>query len=320
MLPGRHHRDQRLVNQPGQHLERHPGGDGASSIGIESADEHSKTSKRGLLDGIEEGVTPLDRCSNTAVVRGRGPPRPAQFTQVGVKTGDDLVRRHDADSGGSQLDSERELVHSGADVEDGGFCVCIWDQLRTPLPRALEKQTVCMLGRKRLQSPHSLTRQAERLAARRQNSKVRAGAEQRHAEVRARVEHMLTVVEHQQHVPIGQVPSHRICRRVSRRTADAEYTRRLSRDVLSPTHRGKVDQPDAIGPLPRLSTTDLDGRAGLAYASRAGQRDQPGSAQHLTDGLEFSCAAKQPREGRGDRRNRPELSIGFGPFVQPAHD
>jgi hypothetical protein len=53
-----------------------------------------------LLDGIEEGVAPLDRGTNAAVARWRTPPRPGQFTQVGVEADDDLVRRHDADPGG----------------------------------------------------------------------------------------------------------------------------------------------------------------------------------------------------------------------------
>src|SRR5512132_2187705 len=94
----------------------HAGGDGAGGVGIESADEHRQAPKRGLLDGIEKGVAPLERGSNAAVARWCGPTRPAQFSQVGVETGDDLVRRHDADSGGRQLDPERELVDPGADV------------------------------------------------------------------------------------------------------------------------------------------------------------------------------------------------------------
>jgi hypothetical protein len=71
-----------------------------------------------------------------------------------------------------------------------------------------------MLRQERLQPPHRLAVDAEWLAAGCQNAKVRAGAEQRGAELRARVEHMLTIIEQQQHVPIGQVPPQRISRRV----------------------------------------------------------------------------------------------------------
>ena len=67
------------------------------------------------------GCSSTDRGSNAAVVRRCRPPRPAQFTQVSVKTGDDLVRRHDADSRGCQLNSERKMVNPGTDIEDGGF-------------------------------------------------------------------------------------------------------------------------------------------------------------------------------------------------------
>ncbi len=121
MLPGGNHRDQRLVHQPGQHVQRHAWGDGTGSVGIEPTHKHAQAPKRGLLGGIEKGVTPLDRGSYAAVVRRCRPPRPAQFRQVGVETGDDLIRRHDADFGGSQLDPERELIDPCADIEDGCF-------------------------------------------------------------------------------------------------------------------------------------------------------------------------------------------------------
>jgi hypothetical protein len=84
-----------------------------------------------------------------------------------------------------------------------------------------------MLRLKRLQPPHHLARDAERLAAGCQNTKMRAGAEQRGAELRARVEHVLTVVEQQQHVALGQVAPHHVSRRVPRGAANAEHTRGL---------------------------------------------------------------------------------------------
>jgi hypothetical protein len=149
---------------------------------------------------------------------------------------------------------------------------------------------------------------------------MRAGTEQRHAELRARVEDMLTVVEHQQHVPIGQVPPYGISRRVPRGAANVEHTRRLSRYVFGRIHRGKIDEPNAIGPLPGLATTQFDGRSGLAHAGRASQRHQPSSAQHVANGLELRCAADQPRERRGYRRNRPVRSIVFARLLQPIHD
>jgi hypothetical protein len=319
MLRGRNHRDQRLVHEPGQHVERHARGDGAGGVGIESPDEHGHAPKRGLLDRIEKGVAPLDRGSNAAVVRGCRPSRAAQFTHVGVETGDDLVRRHDADPGGCQLNAERELVDPGADVEYGGLCVFIRNQLRTSFPGALQKQAVCMLRLKRLQPPHRLTRDAERLAAGCQNTKLRAGTEQRHTKLRARVEDMLTVVEHQQHVPIGQIPPYGVSRRVPRGAANVEHPRRLSRYVFGATHRGKIDEPDAIGSLPGLTTTEFDSRSGLAYAGWAGQRHQPGSVQHVANGLELRCATDQPCERRGYRRSRPVRSIVFARLFQPIH-
>jgi hypothetical protein len=75
-------------------------------------------------------------------------------------------------------------------------------------------------------------RDAERLTADCQNAKVRAGAEQRGGELRARVEDMLTVVQQKQHVAVGEVTPHHISREVPRGAADAEHPRHFSRDVF----------------------------------------------------------------------------------------
>ena len=148
---------------------------------------------------------------------------------------------------------------------------------------------------------------------------MRAGAEQRGAELRARVEHVLTVVEQQQHVALGQVAPHHVSRRVPRGAANAEHARGLCRNVFGPAHRSKINQPDAIGPLLHLTATELDGRSGLAHAGWAGQRHQPGSSQHAANGLELRCATDQPRERRGHRRNRHVRSIVFARLFQPIH-
>ena len=96
---------------------------------------------------------------------------------------------------------------------------------------------------------------------------MRTRAEQPAAELRARVEYVLTVVQQQHHIPIGQVPPDCISHCVPPRAANAEHTRRLGSDVCCPAHRGKINQPDAIGPLPRLTTAELDGRSGLAHTA-----------------------------------------------------
>ncbi len=234
---------------------------------------------------------------------------------MALEAGDDLLRRHDADAAGRQLDPKREVVEPGADLKDGGFFSVIRNQLRTPFPGALEEQEIGMLGQKRLKPPHRLARDAERLAAGCQDAKARAGAEQRGAERRAGVEDVLTVVEQEQHVAVGEVPPQHISRRVPRRATNVEYTRRLRRDVFRVGDRGEIDKPDAIRPPARLTTTELDGRSGLAHPARAGQRHQPGSAQHVADGFEFRGAPDQPGERRWDGRTRLGRSAVFAPLL-----
>jgi hypothetical protein len=74
---------------------------------------------------------------------------------------------------------------------------------------------------------------------------------------------VLTVVEQQQHVPVGQVPPQHITRYVQRSATIAEHTRRRSRNVFWRAHQGKINQPNDIGSLPRLTTPQLDGHSGL---------------------------------------------------------
>ena len=138
--------------------------------------------------------------------------------------------------------------------------------------------------------------------------------------LRAPVDHVFTVVEQQQHVPIGQTPSHRIRRGLPQRTTQAEHPRRLSRNLLRPSHRSQIDQPDTIGPPLPLTTRELNGGPGLANASRTSQRHKPCPAQHLTHSPQLRSPANQPRQRCRHSRDRPERSKKFAPLTQPAHN
>src|SRR4029453_6652768 len=111
-----------------------------------------------------------------------------------------------------------------------------------------------MLGVKRLQPPHRLASDAERLAAGCQNAKVRTDPEQRGAEFGACIEDVLTVIQKKQHVAIGQVPPQHSSRCGLWRATNAENTRSLSRDVFFSAHRTKINPPKPIrSPPPPLT-------------------------------------------------------------------
>ncbi len=122
-----------------------------------------------------------------------------------------------------------------------------------------------------------LRREQERLSARDEKGQVRARGEQP-AELRRRADHLLEVVEEEEHPPVGDVRS-KLAARPNRR-GDRRH------DEL-----GVSDAPEADPPDPVLLRLDhfrrrLDGDPGLTGAGGAGQRQQadisaPQQAHHL---------------------------------------
>ena len=291
--------DHRLVHEPREHVEREPGRDCHRGVGVETAHEHGEVPERPLLRWIKQVVAPLHRRPNRLVASG-GEPRPAaEGAKARLEVGEDLRRRHDSDPRGGELDRERQTVEPLAQRRDRRVPAAIRDELRLPLPRPLDEQTLRVLRLERVQPPDGLAAYAQRFAARRQDPQAVARAQQRRCQLRAGVDHVLAVVEHQQHVAGGQVVAQRLGRGGPGAAADVERAGDLGRRVRVRTTRREIHEPDPVSASSDLTAGELHGEPGLADAARTSQRHKPRPAEGLTDALKLARPADQRRQRYG---------------------
>lgn len=170
-------RDERLVHEAREDVERELRGDRPGGAGVEAADEHRQASERLPVDGIEQLVAPLHRGSDRPVVWGGEPIAPAERAKPRLQAREDLRRGHDADTGRSELDRQRQAIESRAQLGDRRVGFLAGHEIGLPLSRPFDEQAVRVRRSKRFQPPDRLSGDAERLAARGHDSYAAAGGE-----------------------------------------------------------------------------------------------------------------------------------------------
>ena len=126
-----------------------------------------------------------------------------------MKAREDLLRGHDAEPGGGQLDGQRQPIDPVANLGDGRVGLLRGHELGLPLPRPLDEQAVGVLMSQRLQPPDSLPLNAQRLAAGGHDPDVRARLEQGRRQLGRLIDHVLAVVEHEEQVAVDEVAAQR---------------------------------------------------------------------------------------------------------------
>jgi hypothetical protein len=292
--------DDRFVHEPRERVDRQARRDRQRRVGIETAHEHRKAAERPLLGGVEQVVAPLNRGPHGPVPRGRDAWAAAEATEPRFEVREDLGRRHRADPRSSELNRERQPIKPLAQRRDRGVRIGVGNEPHVSLSRSLDEQALRVLGSQGLQPPDGLAAHAERLTARRQDPQPAARAQQRRRQLRAGVDHVLAVVDDQQHVALGEVAPQRLGRRHRAGAADLERPRDLrSRVRVSWTSR-EIDEPDAARPPTDLATCQLDRQARLAHTAGAGQRHEPRALQRLGEPDELARAADERGERHGD--------------------
>ncbi len=147
-------------------------------------------------------------------------------------------------------------------------------------------------------------RRAERFAAGGQDAQPRASHQQSVDDLGDRVEDVLAVVEHDEALPIHECSGQLFERRLIR--VDVYETGRgdLGCEVDATVDGGQIDEKGPTGAGRLLAAGDLDGQAGLADATRAGQRHQPGCTQFLGEIDQLGVASDERRELRGQADER----------------
>ena len=165
----------------------------------ETAGEDREPREQRLLVQIEQAEAPVDRGAQRPVAL-RGVARTAgQDRQPLVEPLQQLRRGKQLHARGGELDRERQVVETRADLRDDG-AVAVQDEVGPDRARPLGEELDRGVARKRRHGVLLLAREPEGYPARRENLRVRRGSKPA-AERRARLDDALDVVEDQQDAP-----------------------------------------------------------------------------------------------------------------------
>ena len=166
-----------------------------------------------------------------------------------------------------------------------------------------------------------LPRRAQRLAAGRQHSRVRIGAQQRRGHAGRRLDHVLAIVQHDQETLGGHGRRHPLGRF---RAGECEPESHRDRGRHQPRirQRRELGHPHPVRVARQVLPRDLQAQPRLADTTRPDQRDEPVDAEQLRHLRErgipadqLRCRRRQVRRRRGLRQrcHRRGQKLGEGP-------
>jgi hypothetical protein len=225
-----------------------------------------------------------------------GTARPlAEEAEAVVEARRDLVRAQMPHARPRELDRERDAVQPLADLSHravglarerkaGARRRCaIREQLDRLAAAASLEIRLGRRDRERRHLPHVLSVDVERLAARGEDRQPRTAAEQEIGELRGALDDVLTVVEHEQHVPVADAVDELILRGELDSRARAHETRgrrdgggnlpaRARRDQVGAAHARREGVRDVIGHLPGEPALPATSDAGQCHEAVGGER------------------------------------------------
>lgn len=251
----------------------------------------------------------------------------------------DVLRRHRAHARRRELDRERQPVQAPADLRDGGGIVRGEIEVGTHRARPLDEQphrfhprhlfdpSIVGFGNaERSQTPANLTGDIERLATRREHLHIRAGREEPVDDLRARVDQVLAVVEHDEEPPPQQVVGERLADVPAGLLAHPENVGHRFRDELRIRQRSEVDKPSAVGKVAEKLGPHLQREPRLAHAAGSRERHEPGLGQRIADAGDVVVPPDECRcldlevvrhDGESARRWKLRRKVRMGELEQP---
>jgi hypothetical protein len=209
----------------------------------------------------------------------------------GVEAAAELGQAPAAHLPGGELDRERQPVEAGAQLDDARVG-------RVPRharfePASAFDEQLGGEGAERLDRQEVFVADPEGFTAGCQHPPRAAVAERDVDQLGGRIDDVLTVVEHDERRPAGEVGAE--LRAGSGGVAfDAERIGRRPEHVAGGARRHEIDEHRWLGPaLGVVSDSQCDGR--LADAARSDQRDQPGLVELCHDPFDQLGAADQLR-------------------------
>ena len=317
---------ERLVDEAREQVEHlrlvhfASGADDFGRVERPAAREDRQAPEQHALFGRQQVVTPVDQRAQGALARQRGPASPGEESQAVAESRGDRVERHRAHARGGELDRQGDAVEVPADLDDGRRVRVAHAKRRQHRRGALDEEphrgkrdrllAITRLAgvrdRHRRHRVDGFARNPHRFAARREDGHPWRVAQQPLRQPRAGLEHVLAVVEDQQHGPVAQVRDERVDDRQAALLPDAERRRDRLRHEARIRDRRELDEPRAVGEAVEHVGRELERQPRLADAPGAEQRQQARPLERLPRFVELVLAPDERR-----RLNRQVVGRAF---------
>ena len=244
-------REQRLGDQCLHQIEHvrlgEPVEHGRGAVEGEAAGEHRERGEGPLLVGIQQPVRPVDRLPERPLaVTGPAPPTPGQHVEASVEPVNEIGDRQDPDraavassmaSGSPSNRRQISSTRSTSPSRSANDVSAIRARSTNSVTAAASRPTRRGRARRR-----GARRRPRGLAARGQHARRGRQGEHISHEVSDGIEHVLAVVQHDEHPAAGQCDADR----VHRRRAEAQRPRERRHHVVVVADLGQVDEDPEI--------------------------------------------------------------------------
>ena len=301
---------QRFLGQRGEQLEHLllldpvAGADPLGRFQARPAGEHREPAQDHPFGVGEQLPAPVDHRAQRPVPRQRGTATAGQQAEPVVETVGELIEGHGAQPGRGQFDRQRHPVQRPADARhrrQRAALELIRDReipahRARPVPQQLDGRRgldlagagVPLRQGQRLDQPQRLTGDAERFPARRQDPQPLALPEHPIGERRRRLDHVLTVVQDQQRLPLADRGDEPVRRFGVRRTAEqsipqAERGERRLRHVTVRADGCELHQPGPVRQVAEQRARGFRGQPGLPRAARPDHGGEPMFGDEFAD-------------------------------------
>ena len=236
-----------------------------------------------------------------------GPVARGQQPEPVVEPGADLFHRQRPDPGRGQFDRQRQAIERAADRGDRGGVVRADHESGAGCGGPVGEQADGLIamrlpGRrigahrghgKRWHPPDRLGRDAQRLTARDQQPQPRRVGQQLAAQLGARVDQVLAVVEGEQQQARPQRVGERLGQRAPGLFADAGDRRHARGHLVRMSQVSQLDEAHPVGKLIRGHGQDPQREPGLPDAPGPAQGQRADVAQHPAQFAELTLAADE---------------------------
>ena len=275
-----------------------------------------------LLDA-EQLIAPRDSRPQRLVPRQGGLAAAGEQSKAITQPRSNLLDGEDLHPHGGQFERQRYAVQAAADLGDALRVGCIDAELRIDPPGAIHEQPHGLGGRDRLvigrrrrrhgerpQRDHLLPGNAQALAAGHDEPQFGARRQQCLCDLRRGPDHVLAVVEHDQHAPLADMLRDPAGKWRARRLADSECRRDGQRQTVGVLQRCQVHEPHAIGIGRQQVLGELECEARLAATADSRERQEPGFAKQPRALGALALAADEVRALARQVVRRRRLGIG----------